>query len=159
MRELSADASTTVAATPEACTELLAAVDRYPSWYPEVVRDAEVVERGSGGAPARARATVHLALGPIDRDFELPVEVVVEPGKRVTLTRVPHEPSDEERFELAWRVAGGPPTRLSLELSANLDVPRLLPLGGVGERLAQGFVGAASRALDGSSPNASATSS
>jgi ribosome-associated toxin RatA of RatAB toxin-antitoxin module len=159
MKELSASASATVAATPEACTQLLAAVDRYPDWYPDVIREAEVLERAADGTPERVRATVHVALGPIARDFRLVLLVAVEPGRRVTLSRVPHEPPDEERFELAWNVDVGPPTTLRLELAAQLEVPRFLPVGGVGAPLAQGFVDAARRALDGSSPNASASSS
>jgi ribosome-associated toxin RatA of RatAB toxin-antitoxin module len=159
MKELRASASAAVAATPEACSELLAAVDRYPDWYPDVIREAEVLERAADGTPQRVRATVHLALGPIARDFPLVLLVAVEPGRRVTLSRVPHEPSDEERFELAWHVDGGPPTTLRLELAAELEVPRLLPVSAVGGPLAQAFVDAARRALEGSSPNASASSS
>jgi Polyketide cyclase / dehydrase and lipid transport len=159
MKELRASASATVAATPEACTQLLAAVDRYPIWYPDVIRDAEVLERAADGAPQRVRATIHLALGPIARDFPLVLDVAVEPGRRVTLSRVPHEPTDEERFELAWNVDGGPPTTLRLELAAQLEVPPFLPVGGIGGAVAQAFVDAASRALDDSSPNASASNS
>ena len=159
MKELSARASASVDADPQACTAFLAAVDGYPSWYPELIRDAEASERGADGTPIRARATVHLALGPITRDFKLLLAVNVESGSAVTLTRVPHGPSDDERFELRWRVDGGPPTRLQLELEANVEVPRLVPVAPLGEHLAQGFVEAASRALDGSSPNASASSS
>lgn len=159
MKELRASASAAVDATPEACTDLLAAVDRYPSWHPDVIRDAEVLERAADGTPARVRATVHLALGPIAHDFPLVLTAVVERGRRVTLSRVPHEPSDDERFELAWHVDGGPPTTLRLELAARVDVPRFLPVRGIGGGLAQSFVDAASRALDGSSPNASASSS
>lgn len=159
MKDLHARASATVAATAHACTELLTAVDRYPAWYPDVIRDAEVVERAGDGTPSRARATVHVAVGPIARDFALTMAVAVQPDTRVTLTRIPHEPSDDERFELVWEIEGGPPTTLRLALSAYLDVPRMLPVGGVGEQLAQGFVDAARRALEGSSPNASASSS
>lgn len=159
MKELSASASATVAATPEACTELLAAVDRYPDWYPDVIRDAEVVERAAEGTPQQVRATVHLSLGPIARDFPLVLVVTVEPGKWVSLSRVPHGPTDEERFEVAWHVDGGPPTTLRLELAAELEVPRFLPVAGIGGAVAQGFVDAARGALEGSSPNESASSS
>jgi hypothetical protein len=159
MKDLRASAAATVAAAPEACTALLAAVDRYPSWHPDVIRDAEVFERDGNGTPVRARATVHLALGPVAHDLALLLDVAVEPGRKVTLTRVPDEPSDAERFQLTWQVDPGPPTRLRVELSAHVDVPRFLPVGGVGDSLAQGFVEAASRSLAGSSPNASASSS
>ncbi len=159
MKPLEASASASVAATPEQCTALLAAVDDYPRWYPELVREAETIERSADGIPSRARATIHLALGPLVRDFEMLLAIAVAPGQNVTLTRVPHEPWDPERFELRWRVDPGSPTRLALELATTVDVPRLLPVGALGQQLAQGFVDAASRALEGSSPNASASSS
>jgi hypothetical protein len=72
------------------------------------------------------------------------------------MTHVRHE-GHEERFDLAWRIQPLPPTSLHLELSAYVDVPRFVPVGALGGQLAQGF--AASRELDGSSPNASASSS
>jgi hypothetical protein len=58
-----------------------------------------------------------------------------------------------------WRVGSGATTRVAIELAATLEVPRLVPIGGLGDRLAQGFVEAAKRELAGSSPNASASSS
>lgn len=158
MKALGGTAASAVAATPRACFDLAAAVDRYPSWYPEVIRAAEVLERDAAGRPSRARATVHVAVAPFARDFELVMDVALEEGREVRLTRVANEPSDPERFGVTWRIAAHPATQLALALEANLDVPRLLPLGGVGDRLAQGFVDAARRALEGSSPNASASS-
>ena len=159
MKALGGTAATTVAATRQACFELAAAVDGYPGWYPEVIRSAEVLERDAAGRPARARTTVHVAVARFVRDFELLMDVALEEGQEVRLIRVANEPSDPERFVVTWRIASDPATRLELELAANLDVPRLVPLGGLGDRLAQGFVDAAKRALEGSSPNASANSS
>jgi ribosome-associated toxin RatA of RatAB toxin-antitoxin module len=159
MKALGGTAATTVAATPEACFELVAAVDGYPKWYPAVIRSAEVLERDPAGRPSRARALVHVAASGLARDFDLLLDVVFDEGRGVRLTRVPHEPSDPERFEVVWRIVAGPATRLELDLAATLNVPRLVPLGAVGDRLAQGFVDAARRALEGSSPNASASSS
>ena len=46
-----------------------------------------------------------------------------------------------------WRVSGAGPTQIRLDLAANLDVPRFLPLGDVGDSMAAGFVSAATRAL------------
>jgi hypothetical protein len=66
------------------------------------------------------------------------------------LSRIPHEPIDKERFDVTWRVDGGQATQIRLDLLANLDVPRLVPLGGVGDSMAQGLVSAATRALSGS---------
>jgi hypothetical protein len=82
------------------------------------------------------------------------MEVSRQEGREVRLTRLKHQPSDPERFEVVWRVGSERPTRLELELAATLDVPRLVPVGGVGDRIAQGFIEAAKRELEGSSPNA-----
>jgi hypothetical protein len=149
MKELSAAADARLDASPDACVSFLAEVDRYPSWYPDVVRSASVLERGAVGVPVRARAAVHLALGPISHDLELVLAVAVEPGREVRLTHVADEAADAERFALMWRAEQGPPTRLRLELSASLEVPRFVPVGAIGGPFAQGFVEAARRAIDG----------
>jgi hypothetical protein len=60
------------------------------------------------------------------------------------LTRIPHDAGDEERFEVAWAFAE---RRIQLELNATLPVPRLIPLGGIGNAVAEGFVAAAVRRL------------
>jgi ribosome-associated toxin RatA of RatAB toxin-antitoxin module len=146
MKELQGSASAVVAASPEQCLELLRAVDRYPTWYPEVVRAAEVLERDSEGRPTRTRTTLHLSRGPLEKDFQLLMEIVTDPSG-VRLTRVAQGPGDEEQFEATWRVELKNGTRIHLRLDANLSVPRLLPLGGVGDALADGFVTAAARAL------------
>ena len=159
MKDLQASASATVSAAAEACTALLAGVEHYPRWYPELIREAEVLERSGDGTAVRTRATVRIALGPVVHDLELMLAVAVEPGRRVTLTRVPDHPSDAERFEVHWKVATGPQTLLEVQLSAQVDVPRFLPVGALGGSFAQRFVDAASRALAGSSPNAPARSS
>lgn len=158
MKDLRANARAVVGAPPERCIALLSAVDGYPSWYPEAVRRAEVTERNPEGIPTGARALVHVAVGPLVRDFDLRLAVEVS-ARRVALRRIPHRPSDPERFEITWDVADGPATEIRLLLDASLEVPRFIPVGGIGESLAQGFVEAARRALEGSSPNASASSS
>ena len=73
------------------------------------------------------------------------MDVEVDRPHTVRLTRTPHHAKDHERFEVVWRLEEH---RISLELNANLDVPRLVPVGGIGESLAQGFVAAAIKALD-----------
>ena len=51
---------------------------------------------------------------------------------------------------MTWRVDGGQSTRIALDLAANLDVPRFIPLGDVGDAMAQQLVSAATRALQSS---------
>ena len=158
MKELSGEAAATVGAPATRCIELLAAVDRYPEWYPDVIRSAEVLERDRAGAPTRAAADVHVAVGPVSRSFALLLDVEVK-RDGVRLERVSSEPSDEEEFEVLWHVRSRRPTELHVTLRARLEVPRFLPIGDVGETVAQGFVEAARRVLEDSRPNASASSS
>ena len=158
MKQLEGRAQTEVEAGVEECLALLRAVDRYPQWYPERIREVAVVERGREGFPGVVRATLRVEIGPFAQDVHVLLRTVAD-DEGVTLMRVAHEPEDPEELEVRWRVSPG---RLSVELVARLEVPRLLPVGGVGESIARGFVQAAARALAeerGSSPNASATSS
>ncbi len=157
MKELRGTASAAVAASAQDCVQFLAAVDRYPSWYPEVVREVEVLERERGARPTRARTVLHVARGPLVKDIDLVLAIAVQERSEVKLTRVPEHPGDQERFAIVWRLdrdgeteiaAGiGTGTKLALELDASLAVPRLVPLGGVGEAFAESFLAAAVRAL------------
>ena len=159
MKALEGSAETTIAADPEACFALVAAVERYPSWNSGAIREVEVLESNAAGRATRVRSAVKVAAGPITRDFDLVMDVDYRDPEVVSLSRVPHKRSDPERFEVVWRVSGGPSTRLAVALTATLEVPRLAPVGGIGDRLAQAFVDAAKRELEGSSANASASSS
>jgi Polyketide cyclase / dehydrase and lipid transport len=145
MKELRGAAGATVDAPIERCFELLRAVDAYPSWYPEVVKSVQVVERGAEGEPARVQTILHLAQGPLARDFDLLMTVTAQRPTTVDLSRVPHERGDEERFQVVWKLSGQGSTRIGLDLRANLSVPRFVPLGGIGDSVAQGFVTAAVR--------------
>jgi Polyketide cyclase / dehydrase and lipid transport len=147
MKELTGSARAAVAASPEASLAFLAAVDRYPTWYPEVVRAVDVVESEPSGQPTRVQAKLHLAQGPLAKDFDLLMAVAVQPPSLVSLTRVPHRPSDEEHFEVIWHVDTAAHAQISLDLRASLSVPRFLPIGGIGDAVADGFVSAAARAL------------
>lgn len=150
MKELHGTATAHTGAPPQQCLELLSAVERYPSWYPEVVRRVEVVERRSDGTAARAHVILHLAQGPLVRDFELLLAVEVEPQRSVRLVRIPHDDRDPEAFSVTWRVSAAElGAKIDLALDANLSVPRLVPLGGIGNTMAAGFVQAAARALGG----------
>lgn len=148
MKELTGSASATTPASSEACVALLRAVDRYPDWYPEVVKSVEVLERDDLGHPTKARTKLHVQHGPITRDFDLTMDVLVDPPQgTVKLSRVPHEPADGEKFEVNWKVDGAATRTVRLDLAANLNVPRFVPIGGVGDAMASGFVSAATRAL------------
>ncbi len=122
---------------------------RYPDWFPEVVRSVEVSERHPDGSPAQARTVLHVSQGPLNRDIELVLSVEVGPS-RVLLQRIPYEPSDPEDFAVTWQLhddAGA--TRVELALEACLSVPRLVPVGGIGDSMARGFVAAAVKELEG----------
>lgn len=155
MKDLRGTATAAVRATPEQCIAVVAAVERYPTWYPDVIREVEVLERDADGVARRARTRIHVAFGPLANDYRFEITVAVEPSA-VVLVRVPDAPSDPERLEIHWRVGPG---QLGVELVARLELPRFLPVGGAVDSLAQGFVEAASRVLEGSSPNVSASSS
>jgi ribosome-associated toxin RatA of RatAB toxin-antitoxin module len=150
VKRLDGKAAVEVGSSPAECLALVKAVERYPTWYPEVVRRVEVTERNPGGEASQAHATLHVAYGPLVKDFELLLAIEHEPAA-VRLARIPHDRSDSEEFLVIWRINDGPRTRIELELDANLSVPRLLPVGAIGDGLAQGFVAAAARALEGSS--------
>lgn len=147
MKELDGSASATVAAPVAQAFELLAAVERYPVWAPDLVRGVEVVERDPDGRASKARATLHVSLGPLTRDFNLLLDVAPDPPRSVRLTRIPHDARDPEEFRVIWRLREGAQTQIELAVKANLSVPRLLPVSGIGDGLAQGFVDAAARAL------------
>jgi ribosome-associated toxin RatA of RatAB toxin-antitoxin module len=147
MKELHGSASTSVAAPIERCFALVEAVDGYPSWFPIVVHEAEVLARSVDGHPTSTRVTLHASVGPFVKDFRLLLAVTVEQFGTVKLTRIPHDSSDRTRFEVIWRLHHGGETRIHLTLDANLALPRLVPVGGLGDSMAAGFVAAAAAAL------------
>jgi ribosome-associated toxin RatA of RatAB toxin-antitoxin module len=148
VKELSGAASAVVGAPVEQCFALLEAVERYPVWHPEVVREVDVVERDGDGRPAKARTKLHVARGPLVKDFNLLMDVAAEKPESIALTRIPHGTDDHERFEVRWRLrAEGAGTRISLDVDATLSIPRMVPVGGIGDAMADGFVVAAARAL------------
>jgi hypothetical protein len=156
VRELHATAAASVQASVERCLALLGDVEAYPSWCGEVV---EAAERDAAGPASRARVTLRLGRGPVAGRFHELMEVEVLPPHQVSLARVPHQETDPERFEVRWELEPGPQTLLTVELDAVLDIPRLLPLGGLADSVAQELVAAAIRALSPRSPIASASSS
>jgi len=147
MKELRGSAAVAVGASADECFELLVAVEGYPTWYPEVVREVEVVERDPSGGASRARTKLHVSQGPLAKDFDLLMAVSAQRPTRVTLGRIRNDARDAEEFEVSWYVDSPAGTLIRLELRANLSVPRLLPVGGIGNSIAQGFVAAAARAV------------
>ena len=146
MREFHGEAAEVVAAPIEDCLALLAAVDRYPDWCPDVVREVEVLDRDTGGQPTRVRMRMHIVRGPVDREFDLVLAIVVEPQGSVRLRRVTDHPTEQE-FDATWLLSAAGSTRISLQLDAKLRVPRYIPAGGVGDAIAKAFVSDACRAL------------
>ena len=150
MKEIRGSASAVARATPESCFSLLAAVDRYGDWNADLVREVEVIEREEDDWPARARGAIYVKHSPVMKHFELTVAVRAEPPRAVYITRIPNEPSDREALELAWRLAParGRATRINLELQAVVSfVPGFIPLGGVGNMIADTLLEAATEAL------------
>ena len=145
-REFHGEAAEVVAAAQEACLVLVAAVDRYPDWCPDIVREVEVLDRGADGQPSRVRMTMHIARGALVREFNLFLAIVVEPPKTVKLTRVTDHPTNQE-FNATWELLPAGSTRVALELDAKLRVPWYIRAGGIGDAIAEGFVTAACRRL------------
>lgn len=151
MKEMRGTASAAVGASRERCVRFLAAVGDYPRWYPETVREVQVLEYDRDHIPRQVRARLHVARGPLVRDFDLTMAVRVDPQRSVTLERLRHDAEDAERFTVAWSVEQE--GRLRVELDATLSVPRMTPLGGLADAMARGFVDAAATALgDASAP-------
>jgi hypothetical protein len=122
-----------VTAPLEQCFALLAAIDHYPEWCPDVVRYVEVLERDARGQPERVSMMIHLALA-------------IDPPRSVTLTRVTDHPTNQE-FTAVWLVHPDKRTRIGLQLEAKLRVPALVPAAGIPDEIANAFVAAAARTL------------
>jgi hypothetical protein len=143
MKHLHGAAQAAVDAPIEDCLAFLAALDAYPSWYPDVVRGVEVVEHDNDGLPLKAETKLHVAYGPVSRDLDLLLAVRVQRPGLVQLTHVPRGQSSGTAFDATWRLEDRGETQLDLELDATMPVPRLVPLAGVGDSFAVGFMQAA----------------
>jgi hypothetical protein len=132
MREFHGEAAEVVAAPLEDCLALLAAIDGYPDWCPDIVRDVDVLDRGADGQPSRVRMTMHIARGALVREFDLFLATVVEPPGTVKLTRVTDHPTEQE-FNATWVLRPAGSTRVALQLDAKLRVPWYVPAGGIGD--------------------------
>jgi hypothetical protein len=143
MKHLQGAARATVEVPIEECLAFLAAIEEYPSWYPDVVKEVKVVESGDDKLPLRAETKLHLSYGPASRDLDLLLAVRVRRPGLVHLTHVPRGPSSGASFDATWQLEDHAGTDLQLELDATMPVPRLVPLGGVGDVFAAGFMSAA----------------
>jgi ribosome-associated toxin RatA of RatAB toxin-antitoxin module len=144
MKELRGTATALVPAPMAQCLALVQAVDEYPAWYPNVVRSVDVLERDASGRPSRAQTVLQLSVGPVTKDFDLLMAVTVLDPATVKLSKV----GGDAKFDVTWRLHDeANATRLTLELDANVDAPRFLPLGAIGDSVAQGFISAASAEL------------
>ena len=148
MKHLQGAAEAVVDVPVEDCLALLAALDAYPDWYPEVVSEVEVLEYGDDGLPLKAKTKLHLSYGPVSRDLDLLLAVRVHRPDLVQLTHVPRGQSSGASFDATWRLEEHAGTHLELELDATMPVPRLVPLGGVGDAFAAGFMQAAVERLE-----------
>jgi hypothetical protein len=161
MKHLDGRAQASVQAPMADCYGLLEAVERYPSWCGEFIREVSRVERGGDGRPARAHVVVHVAQSPFAKRFEFDATIRAERARSVHLSKLPNAPSDRDRFSLSWSLGDAEQTRIGLEFSADVSfLPSLLPMPGVGDLIARAVLAAATRELGGSrSPGARGSSS
>ncbi|HMD52761.1 MAG TPA: SRPBCC family protein [Solirubrobacteraceae bacterium] len=148
MKRLHGAAEATVDVPIEGCLSFLADLEAYPSWYPEVVREVQVVEYGDDGLPLKAETKLHLSYGPVSRDLDLLLAITVRSSGLVQLTHIPRGPSSGASFDAIWRLEDHAGTQLELELDATMPVPGVVPLGGVGDAFAAGFMQAAVTRLE-----------
>lgn len=146
MREIDATAQGETPTPIERCFERLVDIEGYPSWYPAGVKRAEQLERGPNGQLTKVAATLSLAQGPIQRDFSLEFAVTTERPRLIELRRLPHGAGGgADLVVITWRLRelAADRTELAVEFDAELDVPRFLPLGGIADSIAGGFLAAA----------------
>jgi hypothetical protein len=145
MKDLAATATGTTPTPIEECYALLSDFERYPDWFPDGIKAAEILEQGPDGEPVKIKTTLHVAHGPIVRDFKVHMAVTGRRPELIELRRLPKEPSgDHEEILVSWRLSdqdGG--TEIEAGLRASLDIPRFLPIGGLADSMARGFLDAA----------------
>ncbi len=127
---------------------MLAAIEAYPDWYPDGVREVETLERDGSGQPTKVRTRLHVEVAALSKDFNLTMSVGVEPQGRVALKKLKADASDPP-FDVIWRVSEHDGTMIEIELDTALPVPRFVPVGGVGDSIAKSFVSAAAEELAG----------
>jgi hypothetical protein len=145
MKHLTGTASGGAEASEGDVFAVLAAIQDYARWYPKAVRRIEVLEWDQEGRPATARVKLYVAVGPLRKELEFNASVEVAPGAPIRLARLPFEQADRESFELSWQLEPQPDgaTAITLELEAELDVPRFVPTVGAGDAIAASLMRAA----------------
>jgi hypothetical protein len=148
MKSFDGRATTTVPSRPDECFALLAAVGDYPSWNPDLVRRADVLERDGQGRPTLVRMQIHVAESPFAKDFDLPLAVSYAPISSVSLTRMGTGSSDRTELSLRWDLASADGTCIELTFHAATPlVPSFLPLPNIGDQIAQRLIDGVTRAL------------
>lgn len=150
MKDLHATAEGDAGRPIEVCFDQLADVESYPRWYPAGVKRAEPLERAPDGQVTKLKTTLAISR-PIQREFRLHLAVMLDRPERIELRRLPKEAGDPEEMAVVWRLHVLAPdrTRVAVDLAARLDVPRFIPVGGIVDGLAKGFLGAAVQSLNG----------
>jgi hypothetical protein len=150
MKVLDGRAGALVEAPIATCYSLLEAVERYPSWCGEFIREVASIERGGDGRPVRAHVVVYVAQSPFGKRFEFDARIRTDPPRAVDLSRLPTSPSDRDRFSLSWSLSEGERTHIGLEFSAAVSfLPSVVPMPGVGDLIAGTLLDAATRELSG----------
>ena len=116
MKHLDGRAGAVMQAPIGTCFSLLEAVERYPSWCGEFIREVSSVERGDDGRPVRAHVVVYVAQSPFGKRFEFDATIRTEPPRRLNLSRLPGSPDDRDRFSLS---TGRSPKKASEPISGS----------------------------------------
>ena len=146
MKDLNASVSGVAKAPVSEVFAFLSDVVAYPSWYPDGVKEASLIDEG------RCRAVLSVNQGPIQREFKMHMAIERVPESSITLRRLAKTADDQEQLAVTWRLApdagDGGRTALTAQFAATLSIPRFLPLGGIEKAIPQGFLDAALASLN-----------
>lgn len=155
MKEVRGLATTSVPVGLPRCFTLLAAVEQYPRWVGEYVHRVQVLRLDQSGYPEQALATVHVPQSTFAKDFQLALTIEASFPEALRLTRIPEHSEDQDRLDLLWRLKDGEGTTLSLQFVARISfLPSFLPVGDVGDTIAEAVLDAAVGALEDGLPEA-----
>jgi ribosome-associated toxin RatA of RatAB toxin-antitoxin module len=147
LKQLQGSASAEIELSVEDCFAMLASIERYPAWF-EVVREAEILERGRDGRPRLVRVALHVPQSPFGTEFAFTVAVEADRPEAMQFTKLPDGPADQDRLELTWRLRENGSTEIEFEFDAAVSfVPAYLPLGGAGDVIAEAILDAATTAF------------